>query len=402
MNAPTRPPTVLALSSYFKGNAFLERFRAEGARVMLVTTESCRYEPWAKEALDGFYVTPSFENRRHLVNTVAWLHRERPFDRIVALDDYDVEVAAHLREHFRLPGLGDSEARLYRDKLAMRVRAQALGIPVPAFTGIFEHAKVDAFLREVPGPWLIKPRFEASAVGIRKVRSAEEAWEAIHALGDEQSFHLIERMIDGEMFHVDSLVAEGKVCFAEASGYHRPLLEVAQQGGIYATRILPREGELSKRLKDSNCAVLEGFGMQVGVSHTEFIVGREDGVPYFIETSARVGGANIAEMVEAATGVNLWSEWAALELGGEGAPWKAPVLREDYAGVVISLARQERPDTASFDDPEIVYRVDRKNHVGFVVRSPSPERIDALLEQYRARIQQEFHAALPPADRATA
>lgn len=401
MNAPHKP-TVLAISCYFKGNAFLERIKAEGSRVMLLTTESTVHEPWAKESLDGFFVTPSFENRRHLINTVAWLRREHRFDRIVALDDYDVEVAAHLREHFRLPGLGESAARLFRDKLAMRVRAQELGIPVPAFTGLFDHAKVGEFLREVSGPWLIKPRFEASAVGIRKVHSAEAAWEVIHGLGDDQSFYLMERMIDGEMFHVDSLVADGKVCFAEASGYHRPLLEVAQEGGIYATRILPREGELSKRLKVANAAVLEGFRLGLGASHTEFIVGRGDGVPYFIETSARVGGANIAEMVEAATGVNLWAEWAALELGGEGAAWRAPAVREDYAGVVISLARQEWPDTGSFNDPEIVYRVQRKNHVGFIVRSQSPERIDALLEQYRTRIKAEFHAALPPPSRATA
>ncbi len=395
-------PTVLAISCYFKGNAFLERIRREGAKVMLVTTESTTMEPWAKEHLDGFFVTPSFEDRRALVNTVAWLYRERPFDRIVALDDYDVELGAHLREHFRLPGLSESGARLFRDKLAMRVRAKALGIPCPAFTPLFPHVRVTEFFAEVPGPYLIKPRFEASAVGIKKVHTAAQAWEVIHALGDEQSFYLMEQMIDGEMFHVDSLVAQGKVAFAEASKYHRPLLEVAHAGGIYATRMLDRTSAQAQRLLEANRAVLEGFELPLGASHTEFIVGREDGVPYFIETSARVGGAHIAEMVEAATGVNLWSEWAALELGGEGAPYTPPVTHRECAGVIISLARQERPDTSSFNDPEIVHRIDKKHHVGFVVRSKDPARVEALLSSYMARIAEDYHAALPPADRATA
>ena len=60
--------------------------------------------------------------------------------------------------------------------------------------------------------------------------------------------------------------------------------------------------------------MLAGFGLGWGASHTEFMKAHADGQFYFIETSARVGGANTAEMVEHATGVNLWSEWARLEM----------------------------------------------------------------------------------------
>lgn len=394
------PPTILCISCYFKGNAFLEGAKREGARVYLLTTESTQHEPWAKEHLDELFIGPPFSERRALINTVAWLLRTRHVDRIVALDDYDVEVAAQLREHFRLPGIGESHARRFRDKLAMRVQAKALGLPCPEFTPLFEHAEVARFLETTRGPWLIKPRSEASAVGIRKVHSPDDAWRVIHELGDEQSFYLMERMIDGEMYHVDSLVAGGKVVFARASKYHRPLLEVAHGGGIYATRILPREAEVTRKLLEANRAILEGFGLPLGASHTEFIIGREDGVPYFIETSARVGGANIAEMVEAATGVNLWSEWAVIELCGER-PYTPPVQHDEYAGVIISLARDERPDTSSFADPEIVYRLDKKHHVGLVVRSPSAERVEALLSDYMERIARDHHAVLPPAPRAT-
>jgi hypothetical protein len=98
-------PTILCLSSYFKGNRFLRRARSEGCRVLLLTVESLRDAPWEREHLDDLFFMPSFGDPRQVLNGVAYLLRTEPLDRIVALDDYDVELAAALREHFRLPGL---------------------------------------------------------------------------------------------------------------------------------------------------------------------------------------------------------------------------------------------------------------------------------------------------------
>jgi hypothetical protein len=62
------------------------------------------------------------------------------------------------------------------------------------------------------------------------------------------------------------------------------------------------------------------------------------------------------------------------------------------------LAKQEQPDTSSFDDPEIAVRIEKKNHVGFVLRSDSKERIEELLDDYEPRIAREFLASLPMAE----
>ncbi|QUV80467.1 ATP-grasp domain-containing protein [Chloracidobacterium thermophilum] len=97
-------------------------------------------------------------------------------DRIVALDDFDVETAAALREHLRIPGMGETTARYFRDKLAMRARAREYGVPVPPFTPVFNDEVVNAYLAEVPGPWLVKPRSEASTIGIKRTSSPDEVW----------------------------------------------------------------------------------------------------------------------------------------------------------------------------------------------------------------------------------
>jgi hypothetical protein len=392
-------PTILALASYFKGNRFLERCRQEGCPVYLLTVESALAEPWARHACTDVFAVNNFHDRRGLINAVAYLMRSRRVDRIVALDDFDVEVGAHLREHFRMTdtGPGESTARLFRDKLAMRTRARELGVTIPEFCPLFNHDAVREFLATVPGPWLVKPRSEASAAGIRKLHHPDDVWRRIDELGDEQSFSLIERMVPGDLFHVDSLVADNRVVFAEANAYWRPLLDVYQGGGIYATRTFPRDRPEVAGLREVNEQVLTGFGLGRGASHTEFMRSHADGRFYFIETSARVGGAETATMVEHATGVNLWSEWANLECHPDR--YELPQLKQRYAGVVISLARTERPDTSAFTDPEIVHRVDLKHHIGFVVAADTPGRVEEVLTSYMDRIARDHHAVLPAADK---
>jgi hypothetical protein len=395
------PRAILCVSSYFKGNRFLRGCWRAGCPAYLLTLESLRDEPWEREHLEDVFLLPSFADGRALLHAVAWLLRTRPIDRLVALDDFDVERVAALREHFRLPGLGDSAARLFRDKLAMRGEARGLGVPVPEFVGVVQHDEVRRFLAEVPPPWLLKPRSEASSVGIQKFHDADAVWRRLDELGDAQSFHLLERFVPGDVYHVDSLVADGSVAFAEVGQYFRPLLEVWQGGGVFATRTVPRDRPEAEALRGLNARVLAGFGLGRGCSHTEFIRARDGGGLYFLETSARVGGAGIADMVEAATGLNLWEEWAHLEATGEG-PYDRRPPRQEYGGLVVSLARQERPDTSGFNDPEVFHRMDQKHHVGLVLRSPSPERVEALLTDYIGRIARDFQAVLPPASQATA
>jgi hypothetical protein len=393
-------PVILCVASYFKGERFLERCKQEGARVLLLTAENCLGEAWPRAAIDEIFALPHFQKRRQILNAVTYLARTRPFHRIVALDDFDVELVAFLRDHMRLSGFNESRSRLFRDKLAMRTEAQKLGIRVPEFSAIVWHDDVRHFLANVPSPWLLKPRSQASAMGIQTLQHPEEVWRAIEKLGDDQSFHLLERMVPGDLYHVDSLVVENRVVFGEVNQYLRPLLEVYQGGGVYATRTLPRDRPEVAALKAVNEQVLTGFQLDRGASHTEFLKSHADGQYYFIETSARVGGANTAEMVEAATGINLWSEWAKLEVDPDQ-PYQLPPLQQRFAGVVVSLTRQEWPDASSFTDPEIVYRMNKKQHIGLVVSADNPARIETLLKNYVDRIERDFLMTLPPAMKAT-
>ncbi len=150
---------------------------------------------------------------------------------------------------------------------------------------------------------------------------------------------------------------------------------------------------------EKNERVLAGRGLTQVVAHTEVIHGREDGRIYFLETSARVGGAHIADLVEAATGLNMWREWAKVEIAGGTEPYEVPEARQDYAGLLVSLARQEWPDTSAYNDAEIVWRMSKNHHVGLIVRSPEFRRVNELLDRYITRVREDFAATAPPKDR---
>lgn len=392
----TTPRTVLCIASYEKGQEFIRESKRQGCYVILLTVSDLEHADWPRESIDEFFHMPDLSKVDEVIKGVSYLARSHVIDRIAALDDYDVWAAAALREHMRLPGIGDSTVRYFRDKLAMRVKAQEAGIPVPVFVPILNYDAIRAFMERVPGPWLLKPRAEASTIGITKINTPEELWERLNMLGDRQSFFLLERYLPGEVYHVDSLVYNGEVVFAEAHQYARPPLDVFHEGGVSSTRTLPRSSEDERTLKELSRQVIRAFGMERGATHMEFIKGREDGQFYFLETAARVGGANIVDLIEAATNINLWREWARIELATEEHPYQLPETRQDYGGVLVTLARQENPDTSAYQEPEIVWRMKKHHHIGFVVTSPDEERVRFLLEDYTRRFAEDFSATLPP------
>jgi ATP-grasp domain len=395
--------TILCIASYEKGAAFLSECRNLDSPVVLVTVEKLKEAGWPAAALDAFHWLPDFEDRQRVLHGVSWLARTRDIARIVALDEFDLELAASLREHLRLPGMGETAVRFVRDKLAMRERAAAFGVAVPRFTGLFNDDAVASFLSRVAPPWVLKPRTEAAAIGIRRIDEAAHLTAALDELGDRRSHFLLESYVKGPVYHVDSVAAGGEVRFAAVSRYASPPFDVVHAGGLFCSAIVERGSADERALLESNVAVTAALGIERGALHTEFIRSEADGRFMFLETAARVGGANIAEMVEAATGVNLWREWARVEVADlRGEPYQAPEPRNDYAGILISLARQERPDTSSCDAPEIVWRLDRRHHAGLIVASPERARVMVLLDAYMQRFRDEFLATLPPPDKPTA
>jgi biotin carboxylase len=402
VTAAKAPLTVLCIASYEKGQEFMRECKRQGCRTILLTSQSLENADWPRESLDDIFFIPDVDkewNMQDALYGVSYLARSVQIDRIVPLDDFDVEKAASFREHLRVPGMGDTTARYFRDKLAMRVKAADGGIPVPSFCGIINYDRLREYLAKESGPFVLKPRTQAGAIGIRKVANADEVWQQLNELGDQQSFYVLEKFVVGDIYHVDAIVSEKKPLFQLVSRYGTPPLEVSHQGRVFNTRVIPRDSDDAKALKTLNQKVLKEFGLVRGVSHSEYIKGA-DGQFYFLETSARVAGAHIAEMVEAATGLNLWAEWAKIETASEPAKYTVKEQRKDYAGLLVSLAKQQSPDLSGYDDSEVYWRMNKEYHAGIIVRAPKLERVEELMSAYISRFYNDFFMSLPPVEKA--
>lgn len=386
--------TFVCISNFYKGSDFLINLKKLGNTVFLVTTEKLRNKPWPFDHIDEVFYMEGQDidwNLEHLLLGVSNLMKSNQVDAVVALDDFDVEKATYLRENLRIDGMGQTTGRYFRDKLAMRMRAKSCGISNPQFCSLFNDHDINTFADTVSPPWVLKPRSEASANGIIKIHDKETLWNTIVEMGNNRFKYLVEQFRPGDVYHCDSLILDGKIIFSITSRYLATPMEISQGGGIFRSANIPYNSEDDKAIKKINEQVIKGFGLKHGAAHSEYIKCKEDGRIYFLETSSRVGGAHLAEMVAAASGINLWAEWAAIEDAlAKGKTYKLPKVKKDYAGIVLTLSKFENPDLSSFDDQEVCFRVPLEYHAGLIVNSNKHEKVLELLDNYADRLVRDF------------
>ncbi|MGI8642332.1 MAG: ATP-grasp domain-containing protein [Pyrinomonadaceae bacterium] len=396
---------IVCIASEFKGSEFFEECHDADWHVTLVTRESLLDSPWSWTSLSGVKTVPNGAVSDDYVRAVANIAGLHPVHRIVGIDEFDVLTAAKAREHLQIEGMSNSHALRFRDKLRMRNLASEIGILCPEFVGVFNPDEINTYLDEVPAPWIIKPRTEVNAFGIRKCDTKEQVWQILTELDarntwrDHPSQFLIERFIEGKVFHVDSVIENGKVVACGVSEYGTAPLKVSHQGGVFTTFTISYKSKERKELEKLNKKLLKGFEHHRGVSHAEFLQSAETGDTYLLEVACRVGGAYIANVLEQAGGFSLWREWAKLTIATKENPYKPPKIRKDYAGIALALAKEDKPDTSAYDDKEIVYRVTKPKHVGLIFHSPKSERIFELMEIYTERISKDFLAVAPTKER---
>ncbi|MCB1023279.1 MAG: ATP-grasp domain-containing protein [Acidobacteria bacterium] len=396
---------IVCIASEFKGNEFLEECQNAGWRVTLLTREDLSYSDWTWESLNELRtVVPGATEDDYLREIINIAVHQR-IDHVVGLDEFDVLPAARAREYLQIfKGMSRSHALRFRDKLTMRSIASEAGIACPEFTGIFNSEDVNNYLDSAPAPWIIKPRTEVSAFGIRKCETKERAWEVLNELENRETWRdhpskfLIERFLEGSVYHVDSVIEDGKIVACGVNEYGTTPFKVAQ-GGVFTSSTVTYDSEERKELEKINKRLLKAFKHERGVAHAEFLKCEEDGKFYLVEVAARVGGAYIANVHEHACGFNLWREWGKLESATEEKPYQKPTLRSDYAGVALALANQENPDTSHYTDEEIVYRVNKPKHVGLIFRTRTKERMETLLSDYSAKIVHDFLEIAPVKER---
>src|SRR5690348_4017071 len=184
---PNRPLNIVCLATYFKGTDFIRECKAHGCHVVLITKEKMLGEDWPRESLDDVIAVPNDAGPPLFIDLLAFLGRNRRIDRVIALEEFDVVTAALMREHLCLPGLSSSRAKIFRDKLSMAVYSQRAGIRVPEFVQLLNNEAVNDYMQRVPEPWVIKPRSDVSAIGIKKAEQPNDVWCTIEEMNTRKN-----------------------------------------------------------------------------------------------------------------------------------------------------------------------------------------------------------------------
>ena len=373
-------PTILFLSSYFKGRAFFDAAKELGCRAILLSVQQLRGKPWPP--YDTVEFLPDLEDSQSLLAAADKLARYWEVGYVFPMDEEDVENAALVRHHLGLPGPNQTVAHNFRDKLRMRQLAEQNQICIPRFTDLSETSESNPFFEEVMPDWILKPRSKAGSKGISRVSSLEQLRELLGELGPDKEHYLLEQSVAGDVFHVDSVVSSGRPVFSQAHRYDTPPFEVCDRGGVFGTRSLSAEDPDLADLLALNAKVLAALQLPQGISHAEFIRCSQSGRLCFLEIAARVGGANIDVLVQKSTGVNLWREWIRVEMAAAaGQTYLPPAFQRRHGGMLNCLARMQHPDTTCLHAPEVVWQLDMDYHVGVVVVSDERASRDSVLER---------------------
>lgn len=384
--------SLLCISTRVCGQAFLEEAAKQGMDVFLLTLESLKDAQWPHESLSEILTMPDGVSQQDALQVVIRFARHVVIDRVVALDIADAELAAMVREEMRLPGMGLSTTRVLSDRVAARVRAKMHGAHVPSFVRVLHYSYIQRWLETTPGPWLLTPRYFHAVEANRVLEREREVWLALEELGDRGHEFFLEKYIPGSVFSVDSILWERTVLFAAVHAATSGISHAGRTEPLVTWQTVYREDGAYRALHLTDQSIVQALGMVSGVTRSEYVLSDEDNEIYFLESSARIGGALTAEMIEVESGIHSWVEWARMEVAqAYGVEYDLPVgVRKSYAGCLYAVTAEKEPDLSRYSGPEIVRKLSSNHHAGIIVSAQNAEEVNQLLMKYKQRIEADF------------
>lgn len=214
------------------------------------------------------------------------------YDKVIAIDEFDIEIAACIRDYFDLKGQNLENAKFFRDKLIMNKLVREKGISAPITSEISNIFELDKFGKSVSYPIIVKPKNGAGTMKTFKIDSYDDAVSKIDFDLSEGNY-IAQKFIKGELYHIDSLVIKGVTKFTKVSKYLAPTLQ--HFNGISAASALLDKSE-SEMFVDFTEQLFKRIPLpENSLIHLEvFYDGHEI---HFLEIASRIGGGGIHEIL---------------------------------------------------------------------------------------------------------
>ncbi|TCP58015.1 ATP-grasp domain-containing protein [Tumebacillus sp. BK434] len=230
------------------------------------------------------------------------LHRERPFRRIIALEESEIIRAGRLRDRLGLAGQGYASALAFRDKAVMKETAMRGGIPVAAHRKLESALDLYDFAEAHGYPIVVKPLRGMSSSYTRVLRSEDELKEWVKT--GAAAGMLAESFVAGDMYQIDGVVLDGAVQFACASAYVNTCLAYTDQQGVGNVLLEPGHPLYERLIHFANELLRVMPKLDAATFHAEVFHTPDDRI-VLCEVASRTTGGRVNELIERAYGLHL-------------------------------------------------------------------------------------------------
>lgn len=281
------------------GKLFVHRARKCGFQPILVTARPERHG-WAKEE-DVSIIHANTGCEKTLIKVCQELAASKKVAAIYSTSEYFIETAASLAYRFDLPGQNPSAVTVCRDKVQQIKQLSKNNVSVPEFAVAHDIEEAVAAACAIEFPVVLKPIGGSGSVGVRRCDTPEEViYQAQTLLAMSSHEILIEGLIDGPQFSVESFIIDGESAFFTTRNYIGDAPHFVETGHDYPTDL---SLEIRESIVDTALQALTVLGLQWGPAHTE-IRWAIDG-PVIIEVNPRLAGGMIPELIRYAQGIDL-------------------------------------------------------------------------------------------------
>jgi ATP-grasp domain len=350
---------------------------------------------------DKVLVLDDYGESAHVELEANRLHRQRPFDAILAMSEFDLITAARLRRAWGIGGQTLESTLAYRDKLEMKRILAAAGIPVASFAAVDNATDLIGFIDRVGYPVVVKPRRGASSAGVRVLRTDDELSELLGPgsplAGDTPAYMQAEAYIPHEMYNVDGLVVNGelRVCWPSMTTSGLGFLDGV---GQVIAALEPGES-WQNELVDLTRSVLQALPTPPTTLFHAEVFRTPDGDLLLNEIGCRIGGSRIWDEFRLAFDVDLIGSCIKGMYGGPGSDVRiANDKPAQQAGCVLVMTPPGKVVSVPEECPTPnVWIYDPYVGVGDVIGTPA-DAMDAVAAfvahgETRAQVESTLQAA---------
>jgi biotin carboxylase/catechol 2,3-dioxygenase-like lactoylglutathione lyase family enzyme len=261
------------------------------------------------------------------------LHAVEPITHVATFSEKDQDKAAAVAGALRLPMHSGDTVRVVHDKVAMRQRLEAAGLPGTAAELVGTPDDVRAFAQLHGYPVVLKPVAGAASSGVTIVRSdsdVDDAWSWGKSAAEPDTDDLmVEAFLDGPEISVEAFSIAGEHFVVAITGKVKDPVHCVERGHMIRPDL---PATTVSAVNDAVVAVLTALGVGQGVTHTELIL-TADG-PRLVETHLRPAGDDIPEMIRDTYQLDLLDLLVRQAIGED--------VRDRLTDGLAALARSDR------------------------------------------------------------